>query len=105
MACVFSFKSSGHLIIKYEDLVVNTFEILDVLSSFLKIDLPHHITEKFNQKTKTKDFSKVRQPKLVEKIQNTWIDRWKKPEYADRVENFMKHSQAVYWLKHARYSF
>lgn len=105
MSCIFSFNSPKHLIIKYEDLVTDPTVVLDKLSSFLNMEFPDSILEEFNQETKTKDFSKVRQPKLVEKIQKTWIGRWQKAEYGERVDSFMEHSQALHWLKFAGYSF
>ncbi|MDX1454148.1 MAG: sulfotransferase [Gammaproteobacteria bacterium] len=103
MAYVMEFDHPNHIIVRYEDLVREPESVLDSLSTFLDMRFDRSVLERFNQESKSRDFSKVNQPKLKEKLQDTWVGRYRDPAHKGRVEEFMQHERAVHWLQKSGY--
>ncbi|AQT69603.1 Sulfotransferase domain protein [Anaerohalosphaera lusitana] len=103
MLAIYSFKSPRHLIVKYEDMVTSPQKTMNQIFAFLGLKYEDHIIQSFRQPASTRDLTKVHQPKLKQEISSDWINRWKALQHSERVNEFMQHSKAVYWLEHSGY--
>lgn len=103
MLAVYSFNHPRHIIIKYEELVAKPERILRDLFRFLGLAYENHIVEAFNEDSVTSDLNKVNQPKLSCPIKSDWVGRWKNDKHKSRVDEFMRHPKACYWLEYSGY--
>ncbi len=90
-AAVCSFDHPRHTIMRYEDLVSRPEECVAQLCEFLGIRFDRNILHRYREQTVTRDLSKVVQPKLQNPISDTWVQRWKQPEHASRVRDFVSY--------------
>lgn len=104
MRCIYGFEHPRHIIVKYEEMVTDPEGTLKRVFDFLGLAFNRRVLENFNKESKTRDFSKVHQPKLVHGIQPTWVERYKLPEHAEKVKEFVENEQAMYWFRHSGYS-
>jgi hypothetical protein len=103
MRCIYGFNHPRHFILKYEDLVKKPAESIASLFAFVELPFEQKVLEDFNRQSHSRDFSKVQQPKVKQSIQTTWIDRYAKPEHADRVRQFLDRTDAKEWLHRSGY--
>jgi LPS sulfotransferase NodH len=103
MRCVHGFNHHRHFILKYEDLVRDPAATIIALFAFLGLEYQPRVLEEFNRQSKSRDFTKVLQPKLQQPIQTTWIDRYLKPEHAIKVDEFVNRADAMEWLARSGY--
>lgn len=90
-AAVCDFVHPRHTILRYEALVSRPEECVAELCDFLGIRFDRNILHRYREQTATRDLSKVAQPKLSEPISESWVQRWKQPEHASRVRDFVNY--------------
>jgi hypothetical protein len=101
---VLAFEDRRHLIVRYEDMVSDPAQCFREVFRFLDLPFAAQTLEQYRQSSVTRDPSKVRQPKVQEAISTEWIGRWPAPEYAARIEAFMRHPLAPDTLERAGYA-
>lgn len=104
MKLVYSFKSKNHLIVRYEDLIENPEGTLKQVFDFIDIPFEQSVLEEFYKQTKTRDYSKVNHDKIKKGLKKDWIERYKKLEHKQRVEEFLNNEEAMYWFKRSGYT-
>ncbi|OEF96834.1 sulfotransferase family protein [Desulfuribacillus alkaliarsenatis] len=104
MRSIYSFNHPNHIILKYEDLVTKPEKALKTVFEFLDLPFSENIIDNFNKESKTRDFSKVNQPKLKHSIQPTWVNRYKEPQHIAKVQEFINNEQAIYWFEKSGYT-
>ncbi len=105
MLAVYSFEHPRHIILKYEDLVTSPQDTARHLFEFLGLDFEEQVVENFNKPSFTANLQSVHQPKLLGPIESDRVNRWKEKKYKTRVDEFMQHPKAVYWLNSSGYAY
>ena len=100
---VYHFTSPNHLIVRYESLVKAPQKTLELVCEFIGIDYEEGMITRFNEWSKSRNPKKVFQPKLEKEISSEWVGRYRGPEFAERVEEFLANKSAVYWLNTSGY--
>jgi hypothetical protein len=103
MRSIISFNCKKHYILKYEKLCNDPNKTILELSKFLHIEISEKCLHDFNTETLTRNLQKVHQPKLIYKIQNTWINRWRSPEHSQVVDQFLSNKDAMHFFNKSGY--
>jgi hypothetical protein len=90
--------------LRYEELCNSPEISAKCLFEFLDLEFNPYCLENFNKFSTTRNLNKVKQPKLVHSIQNTWINRWQDPKHREIVYEFLKDEEAIYFLEKSGYS-
>lgn len=88
---VFSFEASRHILVRYEDLIADTEETIRRVLDFCGISFVPAMLVEYRQITTTR---RSKQQKVKQPITGQWIGRWREPQHADRVAQFLSHSEA-----------
>jgi hypothetical protein len=88
------------LTLKYEDLIFKFDKEIKKIAKFLDEDFTP-TREEWILRTSVRESKHWRQP--LRKLSAESIGRWKKKEHAQRVEDFMKHPEAVKLMKKLNY--
>jgi hypothetical protein len=104
MGAIYSFKhQEKHFVLKYEELCNAPEQTIQILSDFLNVELTKDCLSEFNKESVTRNLSKVHQPKLIHSIQDTWINRWRRSEHAQVVDQFLSNEKAMYFFNKSGY--
>ncbi|WP_169823183.1 sulfotransferase domain-containing protein [Anaerobacillus alkalilacustris] len=90
MKSIYSFKHPKHYLFKYEELVNNPVATLTKLFNFIGVPFEDSILLNYDKHSNARDFTseKLLPYKPIEKIQNTWVERWKDPIHEEIVASF-----------------
>ncbi|MBO6514337.1 MAG: sulfotransferase [Phycisphaerales bacterium] len=91
MQAVLDFDHPNHRIIKYEDLVSDPDQSISTLFEFLGIQFDKQVLNKYREQSATRDLDKVHQSKVTQPISSNWVQRWKQPQHASRVRDFVNY--------------
>lgn len=103
MRLIYDFQHPRHLIIKYEDLVRNTEDVLRNLFAAMGLSWDNDMLDAACLESDTRKSKDDRQPLLNQKPTTLLINRWKGLEYEERVSEFTEHPEAMYWLEESGY--
>lgn len=98
MRDVYSFKSSRHIIVRYEDFVFDELNTLKKILSFIGLEWSDLMLEKY-----LKSRNKKPNEKVWMGISNKWIGRWKDKYHEERIKKFYDDDEAVMWLEKSGY--
>ncbi|SFH81380.1 Sulfotransferase family protein [Tindallia magadiensis] len=104
MRSIYSCTHNRHFILRYEQLVEFPEATLRSLFDFLGLFFEDKILEEYNKESMTRDLTKVNQPKLVNPIEKTWVNRYKDEKHKERVEEFLDNEEAVHWHTYSGYT-
>lgn len=100
---IFSFSHKRHMIWEYEASVTQPIEQAERLFEFIQEPFSDKYFLEMMQPSKTRDPSKVNQPKLKQVISDQWVNRWQAPEHKEKVREFCANERALYWLERSGY--
>lgn len=88
---VFSFEASRHILVRYEDLIADAEATIRRVLDFCGIPFEPTMLEEYHETSTTR---RSKQEKVRQPISGQWIGRWREPQHADRVAQFLSHSEA-----------
>lgn len=103
MRLVFGFNHPAHKILRYEDIVTNPLMTFKELFDWLELPFHESYVTHYSTNIQQKDVDNHQQALLSKPIASTQIERWKKPEYSQRIIEFMENREAVYCLELSGY--
>jgi hypothetical protein len=101
---VLAFDDPRHLTVRYEDMVGHPEQCFRYVFRFLDLPFTVEMLDGYRTPSITRDARKVRQPKVQKAISTEWMQRWRAPEHAARIDAFMKHPLTSETLARARYA-
>ena len=103
MEAVLGFESHNHRIIKYEDLVTNPTKTLSGIFEWVHLPFSEDCVVEYSKPGATRNIESHQQRLLGESVQKTQIDRWKLPEYQNRIADFISNQRAMSLLRRSGY--
>lgn len=97
---VVSFDASRHMIVRYEDLIADAEATIRRVLDFCGISFVPAMLEEYREITTTR---RSKQEKVRQPITGQWIGRWREAQHADRVAQFLSHSEAQRWMQVSGY--
>ncbi len=103
LEAVYSFHSDNHMILHYEDLVLNPEEEMRKVFTFLSVPFNPEVLQRYRVASATRDPSRVRQENVSKDISSQFVGRWKHPRHKSRINEFLANATAKYWLEKSGY--
>lgn len=104
MKAIFSFENRNHYLFSYEKFVKNPHTEGENLFEFIGLTFDPRAVDDFNKTSvMTRDLSKVTQPKLVNPITAQFVGGHTDPSHSERINEFRKNEEAVFFLKKSGY--
>ena len=103
MNAVLNFKSEKHKIVKYEEMTRNPTKVLSEIHEWIGIPFDSQCVLNYAENVSSESIEDHKQDLLNGPITDSQINRWEKPEYSDRIKEFMNNKDAVRLLQSSGY--